>query len=191
WRPFTTPAHRAALRAYPTQEALEPEGQEEGKTSTPARSAFVSLGPGPLYPCRGVLVTAWGEFACIPCNITAVRSIPRPIGGPVRVGDPCRAQSFSSGAYLTKKSFSPMSAPKSMRALVLSPPPSTSCTRPMPKESWVTRSPTVRVGASFFGARQERPFPMPRMGEAASAGSVRRHSTSSEGTSVRKREGGL
>src|SRR5699024_5682973 len=23
-------------------------------------------------PCRGVLVTAWGEFACIPCNITAV-----------------------------------------------------------------------------------------------------------------------
>src|SRR5699024_5697827 len=76
---LTTPAHRAAPRAYPTQEVLEPDGQEEeGKTGTPARSAFVSLGPGPLYPCRGVLVTAWGESACIPCNITTDRSIPLP-----------------------------------------------------------------------------------------------------------------
>src|SRR5690606_9337101 len=104
-----------------------------------------------------------------------------------------RRQSFSSGANLTMRSFCPTPAPKSTRARVRSPVPSTESTVPSPKESWFTLSPgrsastgrsALRVGRDVRAGDTERR-------SASVVDSARRQVTSSAGISSKNRDGGL
>ena len=103
------------------------------------------------------------------------------------------AQSLASGAYRSSRRLVPTSPPKSTSASAWSALPRTSTTRPMPNESWVTRSP----GDSDGIGRSPGPATRPRriIASAAISDGERSvapvHSTSSAGMSSRNRDAGL